>query len=145
MQKERADLDLNSGNRGFLAGKTDAPSSVAKTTRESKVVEIEVFPLIKSLKKENPVSQTKKFEPIEPASGENKGSKSISAVAVVSAPRWGFCEVVSPLAGAWPTAILFWPLRGACQIAPTRLVLLASVSVWFQWIFHWSEPRMWPG
>jgi LysM repeat protein len=52
VQKERADLDLSSGNRGYLKGKTDAPATVAKTTRENKVVEIEVFPLIKSLKRE---------------------------------------------------------------------------------------------
>ena len=57
VQKERADLDLSSGNRGFLAGKSDAPATVAKTTREIKVVEIEVFPLIKSLKKEKTVSE----------------------------------------------------------------------------------------
>jgi LysM repeat protein len=88
VQKERADLDLNSGNRGFLAGKSIEPATVANTTRESKVVEIEVFPLIKSLKKEKPVSGTKKFEPGEPAAGEDKGAKSISAVAVVAAQEY---------------------------------------------------------
>ncbi|MFH0827687.1 MAG: LysM peptidoglycan-binding domain-containing protein [Candidatus Omnitrophota bacterium] len=49
--KERSDLDLNSGNRGFLAGESNEPAEVAKTTRESKVIEVEVFPLIKSLRR----------------------------------------------------------------------------------------------
>ncbi|MCX5707412.1 MAG: LysM peptidoglycan-binding domain-containing protein [Candidatus Omnitrophica bacterium] len=66
VQKQRADLDLNSGNRGFLAGKTDAPAIVAKPTRETKVVEIEVFPLIKSLKKEKTPPAPKQIQLNEP-------------------------------------------------------------------------------
>ncbi len=50
--KERPDLDLSSGNRGFLKGKSQAPAAVAKTTRENKVIEVEIFPLIKSLKRD---------------------------------------------------------------------------------------------
>ncbi len=68
VQKERADLDLSSGNRGFLAGKSSEPATVAKTTRETKVVEIEVFPLIKSLKKEKPAPELKQSQPNETAS-----------------------------------------------------------------------------
>jgi len=81
VQKERADLDLSSGNRGFLAGKSDAPATVAKTTRETKVVEIEVFPLIKSLKKEKTVSGAKQLQPIEQAAQEVNELKPVSALA----------------------------------------------------------------
>jgi len=70
VQKERADLDLSSGNRGFLAGKSTEPATVAKTTRETKVVEIEVFPLIKSLKKDKAAPAPKQIQPNEtPAPG----------------------------------------------------------------------------
>jgi nucleoid-associated protein YgaU len=67
VQKERADLDLSSGNRGFLAGNSTEPATVAKPTRETKVVEIEVFPLIKSLKKENPTPKLKSSQLNEPS------------------------------------------------------------------------------
>ncbi len=60
--KERADLDLNSGNRGFLQGKSNEPATVAKPTRETKVIEVEVFPLIKSLKKDKTKAIEKKQE-----------------------------------------------------------------------------------
>lgn len=50
--KERSDIGLNSGNRGYLQGKSTEPAAVAKPTREEKVVEIEVFPLIKSQQKD---------------------------------------------------------------------------------------------
>jgi nucleoid-associated protein YgaU len=81
VQKERADLDLNAGNRGFLAGKSDGPATVAKTTRETKVVEVEVFPLIRSLKREKPVSGGKQLQPIEPVAGEINESKPVLAQA----------------------------------------------------------------
>ena len=58
--KERSDLDLNSGNRGYLQGKTTQPATVAKPNRENKVIEIEVFPLIKSLKRGKSAAAIKK-------------------------------------------------------------------------------------
>jgi nucleoid-associated protein YgaU len=82
VQKERVDLDLNSGNRGFLKGKSDAPATVAKTTRESKVVEVEVFPLIKSLKKEKPVSGLKQSQPNTPAAQEISQPEAVIPVTV---------------------------------------------------------------
>jgi len=74
--KERADIDLTSGNRGLLQGKSNEPTTVAKPNRETKVVEIEVFPLIKSLKKDNTKAVEKKA-----ADQEVKGSGQISEVA----------------------------------------------------------------
>jgi LysM repeat protein len=81
VQKERADLDLNSGNRGFLAGKTDAPATVAKPTRETKVVEIEVFPLIRSLKKDKTAPTLKQSQPNEPSSQGIKQAVTSTTVA----------------------------------------------------------------
>jgi nucleoid-associated protein YgaU len=78
VQKQRADLDLNSGNRGFLAGKTEAPAVVAKPTRETKVVEIEVFPLIKSLKKDKNAPAAKQPQLSEPS------AQAVQAQAVTS-------------------------------------------------------------
>lgn len=77
--KERSDLDLNSGNRGFLQGKTDQPATVAKPTRENKVVEIEVFPLIKSLKKDKSAAGIKKE-----ADKSAEGSQQVSQTPVPS-------------------------------------------------------------
>ena len=55
-------MDLTSGNRGFLQGKSNEPAVVAKPTRETKVVEVEVFPLIKSLQKDKTKSVGKKAD-----------------------------------------------------------------------------------
>ncbi len=84
VQKPRADLDLDSGNRGFLAGKTDAPATVAKTTRETKVVEIEVFPLTKSVRREKSPAKVKPLPQSEEASSSQ--SEDFFATAVVAAP-----------------------------------------------------------
>lgn len=73
--KERADLDLNSGNRGFLAGESNEPAEVAKTTRESKVIEVELFPLIKSLRRSGVKPAGKGPVNAEDAEGEEVESR----------------------------------------------------------------------
>ncbi len=73
--KERADLNLNSGNRGFLAGKSNEPAEVAKTTRENKVIEVEVFPLIKSWRKGGGKPAEKGAGNAENAAGEEGESQ----------------------------------------------------------------------
>lgn len=46
--KERPDQDLSAGNRGYLQGKSPVePMTERKTTRSTKVVEVELYPLIR--------------------------------------------------------------------------------------------------
>ncbi len=81
--KERADLDLNSGNRGFLQGKSNEPAAVAQPTRETKVIEVEVFPLIKSLQKD----KTKAIEkPAALAIGSQTTALRLAADQEINAP-----------------------------------------------------------
>ena len=45
--KDRLDQDLNAGNRGYLMGQAPAETGERKTTREIRVVEVELRPLFK--------------------------------------------------------------------------------------------------
>ncbi|HTY44549.1 MAG TPA: LysM peptidoglycan-binding domain-containing protein [Patescibacteria group bacterium] len=67
---DRVDQDLTAGNQGYLAGKVKTGESVQdrKTTRTTQVVEIEMQPLVRTVKKEVPAPC-----PAVPAATGNRG------------------------------------------------------------------------
>jgi len=68
--KERPDQELNTGNRGLVAAKLPPPPAPAdrKPVRSTKVIEVELYPLLRSSKKpENKPAPEQPKNAVEPA------------------------------------------------------------------------------